>query len=245
MAMKEEFEERGNWLFRHRGVFPFLIIPLLVIALKDSEYLERTFGNHLQTVWEVFCISLSILGGLVRCLTLGWIAEGTSGRNTKGQMAETLNTEGMYSIVRHPLYLGNFLIVLGMVLFVQVWWFVIIFVLLFSVFYERIMLAEEAFLRQKFGQQFLDWSSKTPAFFPKFSAWKTPEKHFSFRMVFKREYSTLLGVIIGFIALKFSGNLLAENELKFKLSWIILLAIGTLIYFVLRFIRKKTRLLAA
>ena len=32
----------------------------------------------------------------------------TSGRNTHDQVADSLNTSGIYSIVRHPLYVGNF-----------------------------------------------------------------------------------------------------------------------------------------
>ncbi|MGB8874133.1 MAG: hypothetical protein WCC75_12145, partial [Desulfobaccales bacterium] len=47
-------------------------------------------------------------------LPWGLPPRGTSGRNTQGQVAETLNTTGIYSLVRNPLYLGNFLIWLGL-----------------------------------------------------------------------------------------------------------------------------------
>jgi protein-S-isoprenylcysteine O-methyltransferase Ste14 len=87
----------------------------------------------------------------------GYVPRGTSGRNTRWQVAETLNTTGMYSIVRNPLYLGNFIIVLGILLFVQVWWIVVIGIVGFWFFYERIVFTEEGFLRRKFGTVFLEW----------------------------------------------------------------------------------------
>lgn len=143
MNIQTDIEKTGNWLFRQRSYFPLLILPLLLLALRDSEFIEKRYGHLAQTLWEIFCILTSLAGLAVRILTVGWIAEGTSGRNTKGQLAESVNMEGLYSIMRHPLYFGNFLIVLGFALFVQVWWFVLIFMLFFSIFYEHIAFAEE------------------------------------------------------------------------------------------------------
>jgi len=77
------------------------------------------------------------------------VPKNTSGR-TNSLIAERLNTTGMYSIVRHPLYLGNFLIVFGIVLFIQVLWFGIIVLAGYWFYYERIIFAEEEFLRKRF-----------------------------------------------------------------------------------------------
>ena len=116
MKIHDDVEKSGNWLFRQRSYFPLLIVPLLLLALRDSEYVEKQFGDLVQTYWEIFCILISFTGLAIRILTVGWIPEGTSGRNTKGQLAESLNTDGLYSVIRHPLYLGNFLIVFGFAL---------------------------------------------------------------------------------------------------------------------------------
>ncbi|MGC9453013.1 MAG: methyltransferase family protein, partial [Oceanipulchritudo sp.] len=51
---------------------------------------------------------------------------GTSGRNTKQQVAYSLNTTGFYSVVRNPLYLGNFFMYLGIALFTHHWWLVLV-----------------------------------------------------------------------------------------------------------------------
>ena len=243
MALLEEFEKQGNWLFRWRSYLPFVVIPLVAYALTQSEVLERIAGLQIQTAWEVFSILVSVSGLLIRFFTVGWSAKGTSGRNTHEQVAESLNTKGIYSIVRHPLYLGNFLLMLGFLLFTQVWWLVVISVLLFWLYYERIMFAEEGFLRKKFGGEFTEWSTKTPAFFPRFKNWKRPSQPFLFKKVLRREYSSVLGIISVFVVLKFMAELLGENEIKVKPISFIFLGIGFAIYGTLRFLSKKTTLL--
>ena len=244
MKIYERIEKTGNWLFRQRSYFPLLILPFLLLALKDSEYIERHFGNFVQTIWEILCITISFLGLIVRILTIGWIAEGTSGRNTKGQLAECLNVNGMYSMMRHPLYLGNFLIVLGFALFVEVWWFVVIFMLSFCLFYEQIIFAEEAFLEKKFTADYKRWADETPLVFPNFRKWKKPKRRFSLKMVLKREYSTFFGIIVGFVAIKFFADLLAEHELEMRKLWLVFLGIGFSVYVSFRAIRKKTNWLS-
>jgi protein-S-isoprenylcysteine O-methyltransferase Ste14 len=70
---------------------------------------------------------------------------------------------GAYSIARHPIYFGNFFIGLGFALYCASFWVVAVFVLLFWVYYERIMFAEEEFLRRTFGKAYESWAARTPA----------------------------------------------------------------------------------
>ena len=241
--LRSEFERSGNWLFQRRSHLPLLLLPLIVFALTRHEFVERVFGESVELYWEVFCILLSGAGLLVRCLTVGWVSPGTSGRNTKGQLADSLNTEGMYSIVRHPLYLANFIVLIGLILYTQAIWLALIASLCFWLYYERIMFAEEEFLSRKFGDAYMHWAKETPTFIPHFSQWKRPEKKFSLQMVLKREYTTLLGIVIAFILLEFFGEFLSERILKFYPLWWALLAAVFTSYFVLRHLRKRTRVL--
>jgi hypothetical protein len=87
MAIREEMEKYGNWLFRWRSYLPLLILPILLIALRNSEYLERHVGNLAEGFWEGFCVAISFLGLIVRCFTVGYIPEGTSGTNKRAQKA--------------------------------------------------------------------------------------------------------------------------------------------------------------
>ena len=78
-------------------------------------------------------------------------------------------------------------------------WFVIVVSLMYWLYYERIMFAEERFLERKFGQDYLDWSLKAPAFIPAFGKYKKSETAFSLKTVLRREYSGVLATVIGFV----------------------------------------------
>ena len=107
---------------------------------------------------EIIFLAVSLLGQLIRIFTVGFAPKNTSGRNTvNGQIADELNTTGIYSLIRHPLYLGNFFMWLGPVLFLRSVGFLIVFFLLYWLYYERIMFAEEQFLRRKFGEVYDKW----------------------------------------------------------------------------------------
>jgi protein-S-isoprenylcysteine O-methyltransferase Ste14 len=242
MTIHKQLEKQGNWLFRWRSYLPLLILPILLAALNESESLERVLGVS-NLFWEIFCLLLSFVGLAIRCLTIGYVPKGTSGRNTKRQIAEVLNTTGMYSIVRHPLYLGNFIIFLGIVLFVQVWWFVLISVLAFWLYYERIIFAEEQFLQEKYGVLFLKWAEKTPLFLPKFRNWQKPALPFSSTNVLKREYTAFFLITTYFSVIDFLADIFAEGKLELELGWGVLFVIGLITYLTLGTLKTKTKIL--
>ena len=243
MALREELERQGNWLFSRRSYLPLLILPILLVALQDTENFERVLGGTAAGLFEALCITISFLGFTIRCITVGHVPKETSGRNTEMQIAESLNTTGMYSLLRHPLYFGNFIIFLGITFSVQVWWFSLLMVLAFLVYYERIMLAEEEFLRDKFGVLYLTWAEDTPAFLPKLQLWQQPSLPFSFRNVLKREYTGFFVIIASFTLLEILADLVSEGVLEIDLEWLIIFSVGLLVYLVLRTLKKKTGIL--
>ena len=138
MALIEEFEARGNWFFRHRSYLPVVmyVLATLVIWLEPQDEI-MAFNNF---NWGLICLGVSFIGIFIRALVIGYVPKSTSGRNTKaGQVAETLNTEGIYSTVRHPLYLGNYFMWLGIILYVGNIWFVIVSSLLYWLYYDCLL----------------------------------------------------------------------------------------------------------
>jgi len=176
---------------------------------------------------------------------VGHVPAGTSGRNTLKQVASSLNVTGMYSVVRHPLYLGNFLIWFGISLLPRCWWFIVITVLIFWVYYERIMFAEEEFLWEHFGEEFRQWTVRTPAFIPKFRNWVKPDLPFSLRSAISREYSTFFAVIVVFTLFNMLRNWLIRGSLAPDSGTAMLFALGLLIYVTVRVLKKNTSLLRA
>jgi hypothetical protein len=186
---------------------------------------------------------VGLLGLFSRILVVGHTPQNTSGRNTREQIADVLNTTGWYSVVRHPLYLGNYLMGLGISLFPFVWWMPVIYTLSFALYYERIMIAEEDFLRGKFGEDFEKWSDVTPGFFPAFSKWDSPSLEFSFKNILRREYSSLFALVLCFTILDFIGNYLVVQRFYVVQIWIDLFWITLVAYLILRTLKRHTKIL--
>ena len=238
MALINELEKQGNFLFKYRGQFP---VVLFILAIPFLYFTDST--HPLSENYSVLAIALSLVGFLIRAYTIGTTPRGTSGRNTKEQVAEVLNSTGIYSMVRHPLYLGNYFMWIGIVVFTFNWYFVVVVSLLYCVYYERIMFAEERFLERKFGQQYLEWASKLPAFIPKFSQFKKSNIPFSLVSVLRREYSGVLATVIGFVFVLLLRNFFEGNKVLVSESWLNVLAITTLVSLVLRTLKRSTSLL--
>ncbi len=240
MSLVEEFDKTGNRFFKYRSYLPVVLYPLatLVVILNFKQDIKLP-----ELTWSIICLSISLFGLLIRILVIGFTPKGTSGRNTAKQVAETLNTKGIYSVVRHPLYLGNFLMWFGIILYVNNIWFAIVCTLLFWLYYERIMFAEEQFLKGKFGDQYLKWSLTAPPFFPKLNGWKKTALEFSFRNVLKREYNGLFALGVSFAYLNVLKNYIKNKELMITDFWLYTLIITFLIFIILRTLKKKTRIL--
>ncbi|MFO7756043.1 MAG: isoprenylcysteine carboxylmethyltransferase family protein [Bacteroidales bacterium] len=236
MALVHEFERSGNWLFKRRGWLPlFIFIPSLVyIMLNPKPSLEYS------PVAEIAFLAVSLLGQIIRAVTVGRTPKNTSGRNINGQVAEKLNTRGIYSLLRHPLYLGNFFMWLGPVLFLRSVWIIIIFCLAYWLYYERIMFAEEQFLRRKFSESYDRWAEMVKSFIPSFRNYTSSDLTFSFRNVLKREYNGFGAIFIVFALLDISRNYSLDGEISINLLWAVLLIFGLVSWLILRIIKKHT-----
>lgn len=248
MSLYDSMIKHGHTMFRLRSYLPLLIIPPLLIAMKESVYMEELVGDHVEDVWVGLCFLLSVFGLYIRAYTVGHVPAGTSGRNTQSQRAHKLNTTGMYSIVRNPLYLGNFIIILGVLLSIKVWWLVALGVLGFFIYMERIILAEEKFLSEKYGAEYNDWRAKTPAIWPNFKLWQKPELPFSMKTVLRREYPGMMAVGAVFFVTELITDLFFEGEnfiewLSDDFIWPAMFAIIMTAGLTLRHLKKNTDIL--
>ncbi len=241
MALREEFRRQGNWLFRWRSYLPLIMIVMVLLGMNYFEYLGHS--EKLDDIWEIVCLLISFSGVGIRFFTVGYTPKRTSGTNTRKQIADALNTSGMYSIVRHPLYLGNFIIWFGLSSFFHLWWFSLIVILTFWLYYERIMFTEEDFLREKFAHFYSDWAEKTPAFIPDILKWRSSHMTFSFRKAIRNEYKSFFAVIVSFTLLEVIGDIFVQHTLKMDKTWVSILTIGFTIYLIVRFLKKRTKIL--
>ncbi|MFH1885651.1 MAG: isoprenylcysteine carboxylmethyltransferase family protein [Pseudomonadota bacterium] len=239
MAFREELERSGNFLFRWRSYIPLgLIVLVLACILTSPDRAES------QDLWlEMTGFAVSLFGLFIRVMVIGYKARGTSGRNTQQQEASVLNTRGMYSMVRHPLYLGNFIIWFGLALMFGEWWMATIVGLIFWVYYERIIFAEEEFLRREFGQEFLDWAEGIPTFIPDFRKWKSPEVSFSWKKALGNEYHGFFAIISAFMVIEVLGDLIREHRFEIDILWAVIFGVGLVTYSVIRYLKRRTHVL--
>jgi protein-S-isoprenylcysteine O-methyltransferase Ste14 len=241
MKLSDHLEASGNWVFRWRSYLPLLLIGILLASLSGVKYP----GDHSPSEWffKILSLTVGFCGVGIRAYAVGCAPKRTSGRNTKEQVADTLNTSGLYSVVRHPLYLGNTIMWFSVALFAEAWMLAIVILLVSTLYHERIIFAEEAFLERKFGDIFRGWAARTPAIWPKFSSWKSPSLRFEWRQALQREYLGLFGLISTFCAVDLVAHWFCLHRLSLDPAWINMWLIGVGMFVGIRFLRKKTRLL--
>ncbi len=240
MSIKNSFLVSGNWLFQYRGHIPLIIFLLAIPVSIVTPYKLYLSFFGLREVIFVSALFFIFLGHLIRAKTVGKRTIQTSGRNRSHQVASELNQTGWYSIVRHPLYLGNYFIWLGLVIFLANFWFVIILSLLFWLYYERIMFAEEHFLEQKFDKEFTVWASKTRAFIPSFKNYQSNPNPFSLRVVLKNEYPGIISSATSFLFILILKRSVLHESISFQKSDLIFLFIIAVFGFSCKIIKKYT-----
>ena len=105
MTILEQFLRDGDRLFRWRSYFPLVLVPVLVAGVLVNRPPFATMSS--ERAWEVFSVLVALSGLAIRAWAVGTAPAGTSERSTVSPRASQLRTSGLYSMVRHPLYLAN------------------------------------------------------------------------------------------------------------------------------------------
>ena len=237
MKVVEHFTRAGDVLFRWRSHLPLVLLPLFVASFIGFHY---PYDSHaFDLAWEIGCFVLSMAGLAVRMFTVGTAPRGTSGRNTRAQKAEVLNTTGPYSVVRHPLYVGNYLIALGLSFFSRTWFLPVIVSLATLVYYERIAAREEEFLEQKFGEEFRIWAARVPAVIPNVRHYLPPALPFSWGKALGREFHGLFAITTGFFVLDVMEDFWVTGGLHFDPLWTSVFILSAFFLAVMRTLKKR------
>lgn len=222
----------GKFLFKYRSFTPIPLILLVVIIFPPVHWGTKSIQLNLLGIF------ISILGETIRIIAVGYSFAGTSGREDYLK-ADSLNTTGIYSIVRNPLYIGNFFMFIGILII-----FSNIFAsLIFSVFlilqYYFIILAEENYLLQTYGQSYRAYFSEIRRVIPGFRNFKKNQNPFNLKKVIFKENDSIFNMIFMILLIliykewRLSGNI--SQPLFFGVSGgIIILA-----YLLIKILKKK------
>ncbi len=243
MALVHSFEKNGNKLFKFRGQIPVILFLLAVPVIYFTDVTCILKNEMYYYILLGVAIGMSLLGQVIRAIAIGTSNKNTSGRNTKEQVAEALNTKGIYSTVRHPLYLGNYFMWIGIVAFTFNIYFFIIVSLMFWLYYERIMFAEERFLERKFGDDYVNWSNTVPAFWPSMKNYKKGEISFSLKTILRREYAGISATAIGFIFVAYIREWTITEKVPTSLNYVYWLAGALAFSLIFRTLKHNTKIL--
>lgn len=171
----------GSILFRHRGWLPvpFLLVPLLAHGTPDA--MNWLLG-----------LLLIALGEMIRLA--GVAAAGTVTRR-RSRTVQRLVTYGIFSWMRNPLYVGNFLIWMGFIVISDVLWFIPFAIALFAIEYTLIVRYEEGVLESIFGAEYLAYKNRTSRWFPRPPADDEEGEH-HWGEAWRSEISTFLQYVV-------------------------------------------------
>jgi protein-S-isoprenylcysteine O-methyltransferase Ste14 len=122
----------------------------------------------------------AVLGGVASlfCVAVGlglraWGAACAGGHTRSGKIeAPRLITGGPYAFVRNPIYLGSFVLGLGVVGLLGDPWLLVPHTLVFTVFFGMIVPAEEQFLMRQFGDEYARFRRAVPRLIPRLNRWR-------------------------------------------------------------------------
>lgn len=229
----------GDWIFRWRSYLPLAIL-VFVIAEVGAAYAG---GASRARPWELVVLAIGLSGLAIRLYVAGHVPHGTSGRNTRGQEAARLNTSGLYSVMRHPLYLGNFLVWMGLAVFPHRLWVAMAVAVAFWCIYTPVMAREDRWLRDTFGPEHERWAAMTPAMLPRLDLWRAPALPFCWRTAMRREHAGFFAFVAAVTALVIVADLASRHGLQVSWIWYSLFALSLLAYLVLRHLKRRTRVL--
>ncbi|MDD5019631.1 MAG: isoprenylcysteine carboxylmethyltransferase family protein [Candidatus Omnitrophica bacterium] len=133
---KIRFKKLRLWL-----VYPTFVIYPFVARITDA------------SLWVGIAVMMAGLG--VRFWASGYISKSRS-----------LATSGPYAYVRNPLYLGNFILGLGVVVVADNMWLLLYYLLSFFVLYAGTIQEEQRVLEEKFGAAYREYLAGVPMLFP-------------------------------------------------------------------------------
>jgi len=228
----------GNFLFHHRNVLFPLVYALLLVK---SQPIFPDFR-----IAAIVGLLVAASGQILRAATIGleYIKRGGRARQV---YADNLVQGGLFAHCRNPLYLGNFIILLGVGLAANSLLFLGLALPFFAFAYWAIIAAEENYLRGKFGQEFDDYCARVNRLAPNLSGLRRTLSgmRFNWRRLITAEYGSayIWVAAVALVTLKnawMAGPYPAGHPVVWG-SWS-LLAFATVAYALAR-VLKKGRLL--
>ena len=228
----------GNFFFKYRNLLFILLYGLLFLPSPEL-FTEEVFHADYKTWPLIIGLFVTVLGQAIRGATIG-LAYIVRGGKDKKVYAEHLVSTGIFSHCRNPLYVGNILMLLGVGILANSLIYVAVIMPLFLFIYQAIVLAEENFLRGKFGADFDAYCARVNRWIPSLKGIGATfsSMEFNWKRWVLKEYTTQFIWLAG-IALLIIRLYQIEDVLTNSIYAVIILAIG---YAIVRYLKKSGKM---
>jgi protein-S-isoprenylcysteine O-methyltransferase Ste14 len=231
----------GNFFFKNRNViFMFFYLAIFIPFWK----LFTVENNGVHYYWWPITIGLfiTVSGQMIRGMTIGLAYIIRGGKDGK-VYAEELVTRGIFNHCRNPLYVGNILMLAGVGVLSNSLLYVAVMLPAFIFIYQAIVLAEENFLRNKFGPSYDVYCKKVSRWFinPVGIGKTFASMKFNWRRYILKEYNTICVWLIGIVLiLLFKYPELTDNDTNRRNLLAIIIVPAILVaYLITRYLKKS------
>jgi protein-S-isoprenylcysteine O-methyltransferase Ste14 len=184
-----------------------MVCAALAVAFFPKFFLRNILGNFWEISLEVAGVALILLGQIIRVSARGYKAE-------HSWESRALIQSGPYQVVRNPMYLGIFLIGLGVVLVIFKWWAILIFLTVFIIRYILLIYNEEKKLLSMFPNTYKNYCKKVPRILPSlFSMAKLDiVEYLPLKLVwFKKEIGSILTLLLLILLVESWKDIVSEG----------------------------------
>lgn len=189
----------GRFFFKFRD-FLFPAVFLLLVALSPP---LRLASPAQEVALDVAGIAVALSGQLLRAVVIGLAYIRRGGKN-KRIHADDLVQEGIFAHSRNPLYVGNFLALVGFTVIHNSLLCYLVGIPFFAFSYLAIVAAEEDFLGRKFGPAYEGYRRRVNRFLPSLRGLGTTLRsmRFDWKRLVRKEYgSTFAGITLVLVLL--------------------------------------------
>jgi len=240
LSVSSWFVAYGNWLFKYRNsVFPVVMLAMFLVFRPVLA--GGNPGN--DGVLDQLGLFVAACGQMLRAAVIGYAYIKRGGVN-KRVHAEELVTQGFFAHVRNPLYVGNLLILVGLLLIHNNPWVYVIGSLFFVTAYLAIVAAEETFLMRKFGAEYAEYCAQVNRWLPDLRGLPQTlgEMEFNWRRVVLKDYASCYAWVITALLLMYYEVLVhvgvrySAQRAVIVLTWG---AVATAAFLLVRFLKKR------
>ncbi len=230
----------GNLLFRIRNVV-FPIVFIVLAALFPPVWLA---GDARSDLWlDLAGIAIAVGGQALRYAVIGLAYIKRGGLN-KQIFADKLVTTGLFAHCRNPLYVGNYLMMMGLIFIHHSPWMYVLGGTFFTIAYLAITLAEEQYLRGKFGQEYVDYCQRVPRVLVRTNGLRATLTGMSFdwRKALNKEHGTTMtwtSTLLGLLAWERITNAGWEASRNYCTILLAAWVLAAMVWTVVRVLKKR------